>query len=257
MASGNDVTSAPITADPRHPSRLYAAGSTVTQQAAEGEPFHGPAFFTASRNSGRTWSPARVVVAPGPRPNHHGASAQRAAGGVLLGTVTHIDLQARPPRTRRGRHALMAIRSADRGPTWTPPATVAGLRSTVSTTRKTPGDAVARGGRMVAHNAVHPVTGRVYLVCQDARFTSRHADGVDLLIRGRSRHLDPARPGERHPRHAARTEPAGVHPERSRWPSPAPTSATTPRTPRSSRTGGRRRARRGATRRPGCGGRRG
>ncbi|MEO3928397.1 sialidase family protein [Micromonosporaceae bacterium B7E4] len=168
-------TSAPITADPRDPARLYAAGSTVTEPSAEGEPFRGPAFFTRSDDGGRSWHPARTTYDPGPGRLTTGHQLSVLPGGLLIDSFTRVDLTATPPRMR-----LDVIHSTDGGHTWSSPVAVAEMRTAGVHDPERPEDSVAGGSGMVADPAVDPLTGRIYLVWQDARFTARAADSIAL-----------------------------------------------------------------------------
>ena len=126
---------AAIVADPGDPNIVYASWQRVHSRgsgvgwAAEGSfPHRRDGFvvdemFTRTTDGGRTWEPTRAIFQPHTQYDPGGHQLAALADGTI------VDLVARPvgnPRTGE-EWELAAIRSTDRGRTWSDPTTVAPL----------------------------------------------------------------------------------------------------------------------------------
>jgi hypothetical protein len=132
--------------------------------------------FARSRDGGRSWSAARSILdtGDGRLTTEHQLAVLR--GGLLVDVFTLLDLGEDP---RRPRLQVAVMRSEDRGRTWSPPSTVAELRS-VGVTDPESGDLVASGTRLQPAVAVDPAGDRVFVAWQDARFSQGPADAIAL-----------------------------------------------------------------------------
>jgi hypothetical protein len=120
--------------------------------------------FARSRDGGRSWSAARSILDTGDGRLTTGHQLAVLRGGLLVDVFTLLDLGEDP---RRPRLQVAVMRSEDRGRTWSPPSTVAELRS-VGVTDPESGDLVASGTRLQPAVAVDPAGDRVFVAWQDA-----------------------------------------------------------------------------------------
>jgi hypothetical protein len=159
-----------ITADPVDTRFVYATWTRLA--ATQG----GPAWFARSVDGGASWDAARTIFDPGP--------STRTAGSqiaVLPGAIVSVFTEV-GAGTVQQTAAIRAMRSTDRGDSWSVPVTIA-----VYTTRGTisPDDGtLIRDGSPSASVAVDG-SGALYVVWQDARFSGGQHDGIAL-----SRSLD-------------------------------------------------------------------
>jgi len=122
-----------IVADPTDPNivhaswlRVHSAGAGVGW-AAEGsfphrqDGFFADEMFTRTTDGGRTWEPARAIF----RPHTPYDPGSHEVAALADGTVVDLVVRA-VANPRKGKEwELVAIRSTDRGQTWSDPATVA------------------------------------------------------------------------------------------------------------------------------------
>jgi hypothetical protein len=165
-----------IAADSADPRPVYAVVPTFSYPSEPGGAFHGTVVFARSLNGGRSWQPARTVLETGAGLLTTGHQLAVLPGGALLDTFTLIDLRQDPQRPAL---QVAAMRSYDRGATWSPPTVVADLRS-VGVTDPETGDPVAGGTRFQPAVAVDRTTRQVYVAWQDARFNQGQADAIAL-----------------------------------------------------------------------------
>ncbi len=157
-----------ITADPNSASYVYAVWDRLT--GATG----GPSYFAVTADGGSTWQLARSIYDPGPQNQTLGNQiVVLPTTDVLVDVLTEIDNTGGASTAQ-----LRAIRSTDHGATWSsPPVTVSSL-TPVGTTDPHTGAAV-RDGSGIASMSVGP-GGVIYVVWQDARFSSGQRDGVAM-----------------------------------------------------------------------------
>ncbi|MFI6289883.1 sialidase family protein [Streptomyces sp. NPDC051018] len=154
-----------IAADPGDPRRVYAVVPRIVEPSAEGRTFGGAVVVASSRDGGRGWR-AREIYDPGPGRLTTGHQLAVLRDGALVDVFTLVDMAADGPPVAR----LMAMRSGDRGRTWSPPVTVARMNQARVTDPQDPGVPVASGSALLGDLAADPVSGRLHVVWQDTRF---------------------------------------------------------------------------------------
>ena len=154
-----------ITADPRDARFVYATWDRLNSTGG------GPTLFARSIDNGVTWSSARVIYDPGVNSQTVGNVIVLLPDGTLVDLFTKIDFGANNTQTS----ALTAIRSSDRGLTWSAPIKVADLLA-IGTSDPQTGAAV-RDASILGQIAADPA-GNLMVVWQDARFSGGARDGV-------------------------------------------------------------------------------
>jgi hypothetical protein len=173
-ATFNDKQS--VTADPTDPSYVYAVwdrsrlasdrkGARRTHEAAE-EAARSDIMFARSTNGGTTWEAVRAIYAP--------TGADWSVGNQIVvspnGTLVDIT-----EFFRGSRIYVAVLRSTDKGVTWSAPAMIA-RQYPVAVRDPDTGEPV-RAGEGLPDIGVNPVTGRLYAVWSDSRFSGgRHND---------------------------------------------------------------------------------
>ena len=168
-----------ITADPTDSDLVYvvwdrlkqSTGNLINPERVPGDlSFKGAAMFTRSTDGGQTWEPARVLYDPG-------AISQTIGNQlVVLPDGTLVDFFDEILGVRRSAGPvpfnLALNRSFDKGQTWLPHGPPIRTNKLLPLGVVTPdtGEDV-RDGRLLFDVAVHPVTGALFAVWQDARFT--------------------------------------------------------------------------------------
>jgi hypothetical protein len=165
-----------IAADPADPRTVYAVVPRFFYPSGPGGSFAGTVVFARSRNGGSSWQPARTVLDAGAGRLTTGHQLVVLPDGTLLDVFTLLDLGTDPQQPAL---QVAAMRSEDRGASWSPPAVIADLRS-VGVTDPETGDLVAGGTRFQPAVAVDAASGRVYVAWQDARFSQGQADAIAL-----------------------------------------------------------------------------
>jgi hypothetical protein len=155
-----------IAADALNPAYAYAVWDRANSTG------DGATYFSVSTDGGSTWSPGTPVYIPGIGSQTTGNQIVALPAGVLLDVFTEFDTVGAAQTA-----TLRAISSADHGASWSPPATIAAIRS-VGTTDPATGDAV-RDGAGLASVSVAP-DGTVYVVWQDSGFSAGARDGIAL-----------------------------------------------------------------------------
>jgi hypothetical protein len=166
-----------ITADPTNPQLAYISWWRETGSGV----FNGPSMFSRTTDGGQTWEAAREIFDPGPHNIDQGHQIVVLPDGTLVnffsqllfknknGGIIHYDLK------------LSSIRSLDHGQTWTSaPIHVAdvmllGDTDTDPGIRGVPNPDGGPGVRalfFVPDYAVDPISGNLYAVWQDARFSN-------------------------------------------------------------------------------------
>ena len=154
-----------ITADPRDARFAYAVWDRLYQLGG------GPATFARTVDGGASWEPARSILDPGPSGQTIGNLVVVLSDGALVNVATRIDESTMPARTA----SIVAVRSADRGATWSAPVEVASHLA-VGTLDPDSGNAV-RDGAILPSAAPGP--GRtLHVVWQDSRFSAGQRDAI-------------------------------------------------------------------------------
>lgn len=155
-----------MTADPFDAAYVYAVWDRLIAASNRG-----PTYFARSTDGGATWEPARAIFDPGTRNQTIGNLVAVLPGGVLVTVFNRIDNPLGGPQRAR----VAAIRSTDRGATWSAPVYIADLLA-VGTTDPVSGLAV-RDGSIIPTLAAGP-NGELYVAWQDARFSAGVRDGI-------------------------------------------------------------------------------
>ena len=138
----------------------------------------GPTLFSRTTDSGRTWEPARVVYDPGPSRQTLNNQLVVLPDGTLVCAFTMIVVAGSNVVST----TLMAIRSTDKGVTWSPPITIATVQARGATDPES-GAAIRDGATLGSIAAGR--NGQIAVAWQDARFSVGQRDGIAL-----SRSLD-------------------------------------------------------------------
>jgi hypothetical protein len=162
-----------IAVDRRNPRVIYSVVPTFTYQGTAPE---GKVLFTESRDGGSHWETARTILDAGP--------AQVTAGNQLL-VLPHDELVDvfTLINTQTNAKRVAVMRSADQGRTWSQPVIVSALDSILIKDPKTGVD-VGSGGTVLVDATAAPVTGRIYVVWQDARFGGGKVNAIVLSTSG-------------------------------------------------------------------------
>jgi BNR repeat-like domain len=173
-----------ITADSTNSSYAYAiwdrlVSPTGTSNASvtgfeNAVGFRGPIWFSRTTDGGATWERARQIYDPGQINQTIGNQIVVLPNGDL---VDVFDLISNASNTHGQRGLNVAvIRSSDKGATWSKPTIVAKL-NTVGVTDPDNGHGV-RTGDIIPDIAVDALSGKLYVVWQDARFSGGQHDDI-------------------------------------------------------------------------------
>ena len=161
----NDKNS--MTADPTRIGYVYA---TWDRLAAGGG---GPTMFTRTTDNGLSWEPARAIFDPGSASQTIGNLIVVLEDGTLVNLFTLIDGSGPNERT-----SLQVMRSTNQGTTWSAPVEVAELLGIGAKDPET--GAPVRDGAILGQIAAAPTGNTLYVVWQDARFTSGARDAIAI-----------------------------------------------------------------------------
>lgn len=156
----NDKNS--MTADPTRPGYVYAVWDRL--QSGGG----GPTMFARTTDNGVTWETARNIFDPGGLSQTIGNLVVVLPDGTLANAFTLID--------GTDRVSVKVMRSTDAGTTWSAPVEVAELLSVGASDPDT--GTPVRDGAILAQIAAAPTGNTLYVVWQDARFTSGARDSI-------------------------------------------------------------------------------
>ena len=153
-----------ITADPLDARFAYAVWDRLDAQG------RGPAYFARTVDGGASWEAARSIYDPGPGAQTIGNLV------VVLSDGTLVNLANRLVEGPGGRAAaIVALRSADRGATWSAPVTVS---SHLAIGARDPETGLPiRDGAIVLSAAAGP-GGSVHVAWQDSRFSGGARDAI-------------------------------------------------------------------------------
>lgn len=160
-----------VTTDPLRPRNAYVVWDrTVSAPGAENpspEFAHGPAWFSRTTDAGRTWSRARIIADPGRRVTAIGNQIVVVRAGSARGTLVDGFAELRPGRHHRTVYTVAVVRSRDGGRTWSAPVAV----SRIDYHPVRIHGVLVRSGDYLPSFAGDPVTGTLYAVWQDSRFS--------------------------------------------------------------------------------------
>ncbi|MEO8102288.1 MAG: sialidase family protein [Betaproteobacteria bacterium] len=156
-----------ITADPTDSRYVFAVWDRLTQDN------RGPAFFARTTDGGLTWEPAHSIFDPGIGNQTLGSVIGVLPDGTLIDFFNRLDTVG---------NALVgsfqAMRSTDKGVTWSAPAKVADFFGIGTHDPDT--SAAIRDAGYLPQIAVGP-QGQIYATWQDARFSNGARDGIAFV----------------------------------------------------------------------------
>lgn len=156
-----------ITADPTDAHLIYAVWDRATSTD------HSATFLARSTDAGVTWETARAIYDPGAGNQTLGNIIVVLPTGAITNVFTEIDNIDTPSEHR----SVRAMQSSDHGGSWSTPAQIAELRSIGARDPDT--GTVVRDASDLASVAAD-AAGTLYVVWQDARFSSGARDGIAL-----------------------------------------------------------------------------
>jgi hypothetical protein len=154
-----------VVADPARPGIAYATWDHFTPLADGG--FHVPARFSRTTDGGRTWSPFQTVAAI---PNDEAATIDTPLVDPRTGAVYVFFTWSAPHQPAR----LAFVKSTTRGHTWSAPRAVTAVGS-VGVFDPNNGRHLRTGDGLFSV-AINPLTGRLHLAWQSARFSAGQYD---------------------------------------------------------------------------------
>ncbi len=164
-----------ITADPLHAGTAYLvwdrlkAPSHSPDAALKAHAFRGPTWFSKTTDGGKTWSTARPIFDPGQNSQTIGnIVVVDPASGTLYDFFDQFSTTGSPKFTPRG-DSVSFITSTDGGVTWSKASVVSDEQTVLDVDPNT--GAALRTEETLPSVAVDPVTGELYVVWEDARFT--------------------------------------------------------------------------------------
>ncbi len=129
----------------------------------------GPTVFTRTTDSGATWETPRSIHDPGVLRQTINNQVVVLPDGALVASFTRLNMA--PTRAA----VLMAMRSADKGVTWSQPIVVAQVQSRGATDPES-GTPIRDGANLGSIAAGR--NGRIAMVWQDSRFSGGQRDGI-------------------------------------------------------------------------------
>lgn len=153
-----------VTADPFDARFAYAVWDRLGQGGG------GPTMLARTGDGGASWEAARPIFDPGAGAQTIGNLVVVVSDGTLVNVATLIEGAEMVRRT-----SIVAMRSSDRGVTWSAPVTVSS-RLAIGARDPETGTAI-RDGAIVPSAAAGP-GGSVHVAWQDARFSGGARDGI-------------------------------------------------------------------------------
>lgn len=133
----------------------------------------GPTMFARTTDNGLSWEPAREIFDPGSDSQTIGNLIVVLEDGTLVNLFTLIDGSGPNERT-----SAQVMRSTDQGTTWTAPVEIAEMLGIGASDPQT--GTPVRDGAILAQIAAAPTGNTLYVVWQDARFTSGARDAIAM-----------------------------------------------------------------------------
>ena len=162
-----------LLADPYDARFVYAVWGRLRDNG------NGPAYFARSTDGGATWEPARSIFDPGGADQTFGnylvmaAPTPSAPNGILLNAFMRFSRN--PSGSTTLATQMFAMRSLDRGATWSAPVFVGDYLGVP--TLEPDGNSVVRDGGGLPSVAAGP-DGRFHMVWQDTRFAGGAYNGI-------------------------------------------------------------------------------
>jgi hypothetical protein len=167
-----------ITADPMDARYVYAVWDRLSGVTSTNlNNFRGPTWFTRTTDGGATWEAARPIFDPGANAQTLGNQIVVLPDGTLVDVFVQV-LNATAPLARDERLSIAIVRSHDKGATWSTPIVVSPIQPVGVSDVKT-GVPVRTAG-LIPSIAADPVSGTIYVVWEDGRFTSGLREGISL-----------------------------------------------------------------------------
>ena len=163
-----------VTADPHDARYVYVVWDRLTGQTNPNSAFNtGPAWFARSSDGGATWEAAKVIYDPGADAQTIGNQIVVLPDGALVNVLAVITANS----TQAPRTAIAAMRSTDRGATWSAVTVAEALFVGVfdGKTQK-----AVRSGDVLPTVAVDASSGALFVLWEDARFSNGARDGIAL-----------------------------------------------------------------------------
>jgi hypothetical protein len=164
-----------VTADPLHAGTAYVvwdrlqAPSHSPDAALKAHAFEGPSWFSRTTDGGKTWSTARPIFDPGQNSQTIGnIVVVDPTRGTLYDFFDQFSTTGSPKFTPRG-DSVSFITSTDGGNTWSNASVVSAEQTLLDVDPNT--GAALRTEETLPSVAVDPVSGELYAVWEDARFT--------------------------------------------------------------------------------------
>jgi hypothetical protein len=178
-----------ITADPTRPGTAYVVWDR--RESPDGFPlftrgpaYRGPTLLSQTNDGGRTWSAPKIIVDAAQNSQTLGNQIVVAPDGALYNFFAlwnffplHLPISSGQSIQLQSVNVAF-VKSTDHGGTWTAPQMIADVH-TVGVTDPNTGAPVTTGAGTVAP-AVDPVTGALYVVWEDARFSGGQYDEIAL-----------------------------------------------------------------------------
>lgn len=155
-----------ITADPHDARFAYAVWDRLRNGGG------GPAMIARTTDGGASWEPARAIFDPGATSQTIGNVVVVPSPGTLVNVALRLDGISGPgPRSA----SVIAIRSEDRGATWSAPVRIADHLAVGARDPDT--GAAIRDGAIIPAAAAGP-GGTVHVAWQDSRFSAGAHDAI-------------------------------------------------------------------------------
>ncbi len=171
-----------ITADPIHPGVAYVVWDRLTgpsqspDAALHARAYRGPTWFSKTTDGGHTWTGTRAIFDPGQNSQTIGnVIVVNRQTGVLYDFFELFQTTGSPNFTPRGL-SVAVISSSDGGNTWSSPKAISTQRTVNDFAPNT--GALLRTGAGLPSVAIDAGNGNLYVVWEDARFTSGAANQV-------------------------------------------------------------------------------
>ncbi len=160
-----------VTADPTDSRYVYVAWDRIVFP-----PLGGPLMLARSTDGGDTWQPARVIADPGQDSVVSGTKIAVRPDGSLV--AFYAAARYDPDSQVRIELSYQAVRSRDKGRTWSAPTRIADVQL-AGTTEPVSGRTVRDGSAFAGQLAAAP-DGSLHAVWQDSRFSAGVRDGIAL-----------------------------------------------------------------------------
>jgi hypothetical protein len=165
-----------ITADPIHAGTAYVvwdrlvAPSHSAEAALHARASRGPLWFSKTTDGGKTWTGTRAIFDPGQNSQIlSNVVVVNQQTGVLYDIFEVFQTTGSPKVTRRGL-SVDVISSSDGGSTWSIPTVISTQQTAFDFTPNTAD--LVRTGAGIPSAAIDASNGNLYVVWEDARFTS-------------------------------------------------------------------------------------